>query len=39
MEEKNLTPQESMAVITSMIEATKKRVAMPIYEYRSCGPY
>lgn len=29
MEEKNLTPQESMAVITSMIEATKKRVAMP----------
>lgn len=29
MEEKNLTPQESMAVISQMIEATKQRIAMP----------
>lgn len=29
MEEKNLTPQESMAVIAQMIEATKQRIAMP----------
>lgn len=29
MEEKSLTPQESMAVITGMIEATKQRIAMP----------
>lgn len=29
MEEKKLTPQESMAVISRMIEATKQRVSMP----------
>lgn len=29
MEEKSLTPQESMAVITEMIEASKQRIAMP----------
>lgn len=29
MEEKKLTPQESMAVITQMIEATKQRRSMP----------
>ena len=29
MEEKKLTPQESMALITKMIETSKHRVAMP----------
>lgn len=29
MEDRNLTPQESMALITQMIESTKQRVAMP----------
>ena len=29
MEEKKLTPQESMELITSMIQSTKRRVASP----------
>lgn len=29
MEDKKLSPQESMALISQMIEATKQRIAMP----------
>lgn len=29
MEEKNLTPNESIRIISQMIEASKHRVAMP----------